>query len=51
MKKLLAAGIIGLLTVSFASPSFAAEKQTDTNVAVLFDGSGSMAQKTGESAK
>ncbi|OEI76047.1 hypothetical protein BG616_18350 [Bacillus subtilis] len=50
-KKLLAACIIGLLTVSFASPSFAAEKQTDTNVAVLFDGSGSMIQKTGGERK
>lgn len=51
MKKLLAAGIIGLLTVSIASPSFAAEKQADTNVAVLFDGSGSMVQKTGGERK
>ncbi|CAN2248629.1 vWA domain-containing protein [Bacillus vallismortis] len=51
MKKLLAASIIGLLTVSFASPSFAAEKQADTNVAVLFDGSGSMVQKTGGERK
>ncbi|MCI4139913.1 hypothetical protein MMJ09_24355, partial [Bacillus vallismortis] len=39
MKKLLTDGLIGLLTVSFASPSFAAENQADTNVAVLFDGS------------
>lgn len=51
MKKLLTAGIIGLLTVSFASPSFAAEKKADTNVAVLFDGSGSMVQKTGGERK
>lgn len=48
---MLAAGIIGLLTVSIASPSFAAEKQADTNVAVLFDGSGSMVQKTGGERK
>ncbi|MCG8396416.1 VWA domain-containing protein [Bacillus atrophaeus] len=52
MKKMLTAGIVGLLTVSLASPSFAAEKKTpDTNVAVLFDGSGSMVQKTGGERK
>lgn len=51
MKKLLTASMIGLLTVSIASPSFAAEKKADTNVAVLFDGSGSMVQKTGGERK
>ncbi len=51
-EKMFTAGIVGLLTLSLGSPVFAAEKKhEETNVAVLFDASGSMIQKTGESVK
>lgn len=52
MKKMFTAGIVGLLTLSLGSPVFAAEKtHEETNVAVLFDASGSMIQKTGGERK
>lgn len=52
MKKMFTAGIVGLLTLSLGSPVFAAEKKhEETNVAVLFDASGSMIQKTGGERK